>query len=358
MLRGTLALSCVLAVVLAAACGSSGRGDGFTGGSSSGSGGGGDDAAGGGPDATADGTLFPPDGSLGGGDSSTPHTCNPTSLDLDGCSCAVQGVGATRSCYTGPANTINDAGAPLGECKLGSQSCVGSSEAPSWGPCNGSVTPAPEVCNGTVDANCNGKTGCNDPTCTNTPLCSGCSTEGATRPCYDGPSGTENVGICKDGTQTCTNGMWGQCTGEVLPAPWQPSFCCDAVDHECNGVIGCFNLFQCITAACCQSSCDAGGGLDPGCVCMTGTGDTATCPQGDHYVHKGGIPGTDECCPCTASNCGDFNCCGESICAGNSACSGYTCNPLPASCNGQVSADCDDFPEDCDEPCCECTQGC
>jgi hypothetical protein len=22
-----------------------------------------------------------------------------------------------------------------------------------------------------------------------------------------------------------------------------------------------------------------------------------------------------------------------------------------------VSADCDDFPEDCDEPCCECTDG-
>jgi len=195
------------------------------------------------------------------------------------------------------------------------QSCVGSSEAPDWGPCTGSVNPAPEVCDGTVDANCNGKTGCNDPTCTTTPLCNTGCTDGQTRSCY-GPSGTENVGICKDGTQTCSNNTWGACSGEVTPAPWQPSFCCDPIDHECNGVSGCFNLFQCITAACCQSSCDAGGGLDPGCVCMSGSGDTATCPQGDHYVDKGGLPGTDECCPCT------------------------------------------DFPEDCDEPCCECTQGC
>lgn len=294
-----------------------------------------------------DATLVGPDGgTVTGGDAGMPHTCNPTSLDLEGCLCNGAGM---RACYTGPASTRN-----VGLCKDGMQQCLGS-ENPTWGPCTGSVTPAPEVCNGTVDRNCNGKVGCNDPTCTNTPLCNTGCTDGQTRPCYDGPSGTENVGVCKDGTQTCSGGMWGTCTGEVLP---QPVNCCDAIDHACTGVVGCFNLFQCITASCCQSSCDAGGGLDPGCVCMTGSGDTATCPQGDHYVHKGGLPGTDECCPCTASNCGDFNCCGESICAGNSACSGYTCNPLPASCNGQVSADCDDFPEDCDEPCCECTQGC
>jgi hypothetical protein len=28
---------------------------------------------------------------------------------------------------------------------------------------------------------------------------------------------------------------------------------------------------------------------------------------------------------------------------------------LPASCNGMVDTDCDDFPEDCDEPCCYCS---
>jgi hypothetical protein len=282
-----------------------------------------------------------------GGDAAIAPVCNPMSADLSGCNCP--SIGATRACYTGAANTRN-----IGTCKDGSQTCVAQNEFGTWGPCMGEVLPAPPVCDGTLDTSCNGTTGCNNPVCFSTPVCNTACTDGQTRPCYDGPTGTENRGVCKDGTQTCTNGTWGSCVGEVTP---QPQNCCDAIDHACNGLPGCLALFQCITASCCQSSCDAGGGLDPGCVCMTGSGDTATCPQGDTYVHKGGLPGTDECCPCTTSTCSSYNCCGEAVCAGNSACSGMTCRPLPASCNNTVSADCDDFPEDCDEPCCECTDG-
>jgi hypothetical protein len=272
--------------------------------------------------------------------------CNPTSADLQGCNCSQPG--ASRACYSGDPKTRN-----VGTCKDGTQKCVAQNEFATWGPCTGQTLPAPPICDGTLDTSCNGKTGCSNPLCTNTPVCNTGCTDGQTRPCYDGPTGTENRGVCKDGTQTCSGGKWGSCVGEVLP---QPQNCCDAIDHACNGLPGCLNLFACITASCCQSSCDAGA-TDPGCVCMTGSGDTATCPRGDHYVHKGGLPGTDECCPCTASSCGDYNCCGESICAGSSACSNVTCRPLPPSCNDQVSADCDDFPEDCDEPCCECTDG-
>lgn len=323
----------MLAFAFLLGCGSSSRA-GFQADDASVEGGGGDGGA-------LDGTLLGDDAGGGG-----PHSCDPLSDDLEGCPCP--SAGTTRGCYTGPSGTRN-----VGLCKDGSQSCAGQ-ETPTWGPCTGSVTPAPEVCDGNVDRNCNGKTGCNDPTCTTTPLCDTGCTDGQTRACYTGPSGTENVGTCKDGTQTCSNSTWGPCTGQVVP---QPENCCDPLDHNCNGLPGCYDLFSCATASCCQSSCDAGGGLDPGCVCMAGNGDTATCPQGDHYVHKGGLPGTDECCPCTTKDCGDYNCCGESICAGNSACSGESCRPLPPSCNGQVSADCDDFPEDCDEPCCECTDG-
>jgi hypothetical protein len=69
---------------------------------------------------------------------------------------------------------------------------------------------------------------------------------------------------------------------------------------------------------------------------------------------------TVACCPCTAKDCSEStaNCCGEAVCAGNAGCGGLTCRPLPASCNGKVNADCDDFPEDCDEPCCECYGNC
>jgi hypothetical protein len=217
------------------------------------------------------------------------------------------------------------------------------------------VLPSKQDCTSPVDGDCNGKVECMDPTCANDPHCNTGCTDGQTRPCYDGPSGTENVGVCKDGVQTCVNGAWSQtCTGEVTP---QPVNCCDAVDHACNNLPGCLNLFACITAQCCQTQCQMP--LDPGCVCPHGSGDQMTCPDGFHDVHKGLFPGTDECCPCaTANDCNDVNCCGNAICANASACQGMQCRSLPASCNGQVSADCDDFPEDCDEPCCKCTQNC
>lgn len=42
----------------------------------------------------------------------------------------------------------------------------------------------------------------------------------ATQHCYSGPVGTEGVGPCKAGTQTCdAAGFWGACEGEVLPSP-------------------------------------------------------------------------------------------------------------------------------------------
>jgi hypothetical protein len=90
-------------------------------------------------------------------------------------------------------------------------------------------------------------------------------------------------------------------------------------------------------------------------VCPKGEGDVATCPDGMVGISMGAFPGTVECCPCTANDCGNPGCCAESVCAGNSACTGLTCKALPASCMGQVNFDCDDFPEDCDEPCCKCT---
>ena len=54
---------------------------------------------------------------------------------------------------------------------------------------------------------------------------------GATRACYTGQTGTEGVGICKAGTQTCATGAWGACEGEVLPT----SETCDGLDNDCNG---------------------------------------------------------------------------------------------------------------------------
>jgi hypothetical protein len=58
----------------------------------------------------------------------------------------------------------------------------------------------------------------------------GCKT-GIKQPCYSGPKGTENIGLCKAGTQTCFFGSWGPCVGEVVPKPEL----CDGQDGDCDG---------------------------------------------------------------------------------------------------------------------------
>ena len=50
---------------------------------------------------------------------------------------------------------------------------------------------------------------------------------------YSGPSGTEGVGVCKAGTQTCSNASWGSITGEVLPSTES----CNAKDDDCDGTV-------------------------------------------------------------------------------------------------------------------------
>ena len=327
MKKIAFAVVTALACALYAGCGSSSRST-FA-----------EDDAGTGADATS--SSFNGDAAL-----AAPPDCTSASTNLAGCPCTE--AGHTQACYSGDVTTRN-----VGPCKDGTQTCIASGEFAAWGSCTAEVLPATEDCAGMVDANCNGKVGCADPSCATNPICDTGCTDGQTRPCYDGPAGTESRGICKNGVQSCVGGKWSAgCTGEVLPAAEN---CCDALDHNCNGLAGCSDLFLCITASCCQNACTTAN-VDPGCVCPTGSGDSAMCPNGTHGVDKGvGFPPLTECCPCTAATCSDLGCCGEAVCAGKPACAGTHCKPLAASCGGMVNADCDDFPEDCDEPCCKCT---
>ena len=63
-----------------------------------------------------------------------------------------------------------------------------------------------------------------------------CSNAGATRSCYDGASGTEGVGPCHGGTQTCDGAThtWGACSGEQVP---MGEVCGNGVDDNCNGMV-------------------------------------------------------------------------------------------------------------------------
>ena len=130
------------------------------------------------------------------------ETCDGLDDDCDGqidegCPC---GEGATLPC-----------GTDEGACAAGLQRCEGGT----WGACEGGTPAAVETCNG-LDDDCDGTT---DEGCA-------CS-EGGTRPCGI------DTGACTPGTQACSGGLWGECTGGIGPTVET----CDGEDNDCNGAI-------------------------------------------------------------------------------------------------------------------------
>lgn len=226
-----LLLAMIPATLMLAACGS-GRRSGFDEGTLTGAKGNGDKNASEqfGTEPTNDG------GPNGGGD------CASSSADMAGCTCD---PGTTRSCYTGPAETRG-----VGICADGAQQCEKDDElGGKWGPCTGATVPATENCKGTVDTNCNGTIGCDDPTCASDASCKPACNDGDTKPCYTGPAGTVNVGVCKAGVQNCVGGKWATtCNGQVLPSA---EVCSDSVDNDCNGQVDCADPLCGLAPNCC-----------------------------------------------------------------------------------------------------------
>jgi hypothetical protein len=127
------------------------------------------------------------------------------------CTCL---IGSVQACGTHPGRDGN------GQCRAGSQSCEGRSNSATstFGTCSGSVGPAlQDTCADGNDGNCNGipNEGC---ACIN----------GQTRSC--GPD--VEVGLCRRGTQTCSNGFFAACQGAVFPAPRN---CASTQDNDCDG---------------------------------------------------------------------------------------------------------------------------
>lgn len=84
-------------------------------------------------------------------------------------------------------------------------------------------------------ANCNSTTndGCEqnilqEGPCTCTPK--------STQPCYQGGPGTEGIGACKAGVQTCNmdGTSWGACANQVLP---KSEICANQSDDDCDGIV-------------------------------------------------------------------------------------------------------------------------
>ncbi|HYO70214.1 MAG TPA: kelch repeat-containing protein [Archangium sp.] len=123
--------------------------------------------------------------------------------------------GETQPCYGGPEGTEG-----VGVCRGGTTTCVAGGTA--WSACEGQVLPAAEDYTRPEDEDCTGMAG----------LC----LPGVSRRCpYTGLAGTEDVGICHAGTQTCngTGTAWNACTGEVTP---QTESCTTVLDEDCDGL--------------------------------------------------------------------------------------------------------------------------
>lgn len=136
-------------------------------------------------------------------DAGAPGTCVP---------------GETRPCFSGPSGT-EDAGG----CRGGIQVC--NQESTGFGPCLGEVAPM------------EGGSGC------------ACA-PGASIACYDGPPGTEGVGLCVGSKRTCNaeGTGYGPCDGQILPAVEQCSAAAadsvNQVDESCDGIAACEGSYR------------------------------------------------------------------------------------------------------------------
>jgi hypothetical protein len=244
----------------------------------------------------------------------TPQTCNPGNSTAETCN------NIDDNCNGATDDGLGSTTCGQGICQRTVQNCV--SGAPQT--CNPGTPAAVEDCNNNLDDNCNGlvNDGC---------VCTGTQTQA----CYTGPAGTQGVGICRAGTQTCNNGQWGTCLGQVGPG----SEACNNQDDDCdNQTDENLGSTTCGQGACRRTVNNCVGGVPQ--TCSPGSPTAETCN------------GIDDNCNGTADDGLGSTTCGVGVCVRTvQNCSGgvtQTCTPgtpVNESCNG-LDDNCNGTPDE------------
>ncbi|HRI68401.1 MAG TPA: MopE-related protein, partial [Polyangium sp.] len=237
-------------------------------------------------------------------------TCTPGQPSAEVCN------GLDDDCNGQIDNGITPLNCGIGVCAVTAPGCVNGQA----GTCTPGQ-PSTELCNG-FDDDCDGQ------------LDEGCSCiNGTNQSCYDGPTGTVGVGSCRVGSQMCTNGTWGACTGQILPGMES----CNGVDDDCNGQIDeGIVVLNCGVGACAATA--------PGCVngqpgtCTPGQPGNETCNGLDDdcngQTDEGIMPLTCGLGACAATAPGCVN--GQPGTCTPGQPGNETCNGIDDNCNGTI----------------------